>query len=265
MAVPALLLAVAKRRAVLRAVTGVVAVLIPVLVMALCGGLALVANASQGSTTACLPTVSAAADTGVSAGAGLSVPSSSGPPIVLSEAQVTVARAYIGVGKSLGVSDAALEIAIMMSLQESGLSVLANSSVSGSMAYPHDGVGSDHDSLGTAQQRQSAGWGSVADLMNPVYDAQAFFGGRTGPNHGSPPGLLDIPGWETMSKSGATQAVQASAFPELYAQREDEAHAIVGWKIVDIPASKSTTRGFSDLVRSSELGVTGLIYRCWLT
>jgi len=46
---------------------------------------------------------------------------------------------------------------------------------------------------------------------------------------------------------------------------ENEAHAIVGWKIVDIPASTTTTRAFTDVVRSSELGVTGLIYRCWLT
>ena len=46
---------------------------------------------------------------------------------------------------------------------------------------------------------------------------------------------------------------------------ENEAHAIVGWKIVDIPASTTSTRAFTDVVRSSELGVTGLIYRCWLT
>jgi hypothetical protein len=46
---------------------------------------------------------------------------------------------------------------------------------------------------------------------------------------------------------------------------ENEAHAIVGWRIVDIPASTTTTNAFSTVVRSSELGVTGLIYRCWLT
>jgi hypothetical protein len=46
---------------------------------------------------------------------------------------------------------------------------------------------------------------------------------------------------------------------------ENEAHAIVGWKIVDIPASATTTNAFTEVVRSSELGVTGLIYRCWLT
>lgn len=48
-------------------------------------------------------------------------------------------------------------------------------------------------------------------------------------------------------------------------QVQNEAHAIVGWKIVDIPASKTNTRAFTEVVRSSELGVTGLIYRCWLT
>lgn len=47
---------------------------------------------------------------------------------------------------------------------------------------------------------------------------------------------------------------------------ENEAHAIIGWKIVDVPASSTTTtRAFTEVVRSSELGVTGLIYRCWLT
>lgn len=46
---------------------------------------------------------------------------------------------------------------------------------------------------------------------------------------------------------------------------QNEAHAIVGWKIVDIPSSTSRTNAFKDTVRSSELGVTGLIYRCWLT
>ncbi|MHB1171181.1 MAG: DUF4307 domain-containing protein [Lacisediminihabitans sp.] len=48
-------------------------------------------------------------------------------------------------------------------------------------------------------------------------------------------------------------------------QVQNEAHAIVGWKIVAIPASEQYTNSFTNLVRSSELGVTGLIYRCWLT
>ncbi|WP_312876015.1 C40 family peptidase [Arthrobacter terrae] len=112
----------------------------------------------------------------------------------------------------------------------------------------------------------------MAELMNPVYDAQAFFGGPKGPNHGSPPGLLDTPGWETMSKSGAAQAVQASAFPELYAQWEGEAHAIVaalrsgvtlqscltgsgGTSMPDLPGNMSQFR--RDIIRFAQEGVGG--------
>ncbi|WP_307027131.1 C40 family peptidase [Arthrobacter globiformis] len=118
-------------------------------------------------------------------------------------------------------------IAIMMSLQESSLRVLANSNVPASLRFPHDGIGSDHDSLGTAQQRPAAGWGTVEQLMDPAYNVRAFYGGPNGPNHGSPRGLLDIPGWQFMSKGQAAQAVQVSAFPELYARWEPEADAIV--------------------------------------
>lgn len=229
MAVQAMLLAATKRRALLRVIFSVVGVMVPVLIMAMCGGLALVASATQEGTTACLTAASTVANTGSppAVGSGLSIPAASGPPVVLTAAQVNVARVFIGVGKALEVPDAGLEIAIMVGLQESGLRVLANTSVPESMTFAHDGVGSDHDSLGSAQQRPSAGWGSVAELMNPVYDAQAFFGGASGPNLGSPRGLLDIPGWDSMAKGDAAQAVQVSAFPELYAQWEGDASSIV--------------------------------------
>ena len=39
---------------------------------------------------------------------------------------------------------------------------------------------------------------------------------------------------------------------------------IVGWKVVDIPASDRITRSFTETVLTTELAVTGLIYRCWL-
>jgi hypothetical protein len=48
-------------------------------------------------------------------------------------------------------------------------------------------------------------------------------------------------------------------------QVQNEAHAIVGWKIVDIPASRQFTNTYQSVVKSSELGVSGLIYQCWLT
>ena len=48
-------------------------------------------------------------------------------------------------------------------------------------------------------------------------------------------------------------------------QVQNEAHGIVGWLIVTIPASSRYTTSHTDIVRSSERGVIGLIYRCWLT
>ncbi|MEO7005761.1 MAG: DUF4307 domain-containing protein, partial [Terrimesophilobacter sp.] len=48
-------------------------------------------------------------------------------------------------------------------------------------------------------------------------------------------------------------------------QAQNEQHGIVGWKIVDIPASDRFTRTFTQAVRTAERAFTGLIYRCWLT
>jgi hypothetical protein len=41
--------------------------------------------------------------------------------------------------------------------------------------------------------------------------------------------------------------------------------AIVGWSIVDVPASPVRTRVLTETMLTTERAVTGLIYRCWLT
>ena len=48
-------------------------------------------------------------------------------------------------------------------------------------------------------------------------------------------------------------------------QALNEQFAIVGWKIVELPAGDDRTRAFVENVRITEPAVTGLIYRCWLT
>jgi hypothetical protein len=48
-------------------------------------------------------------------------------------------------------------------------------------------------------------------------------------------------------------------------QALNDTFAIVGWKVVPIPASDEGTRQFRETLRTSEPAVTGLIYRCWLT
>ena len=109
------------------------------------------------------------------------------------------------VGKKLGVSDYGIVIALATAMQESSLK---------NIDY------GDRDSVGLFQQRTSQGWGTIAEIMDPVYSARAFFGGPTGPNAGKIRGLLDIRNWSTMTLSKAAQAVQISAFPDAYQKWE---------------------------------------------
>ena len=78
------------------------------------------------------------------------------------------------------------------------------------------GARNDHDSLGLFQQRPSMGWGSVDQVMDPVYSTTAFY-----------LALKRVPGWESMAVTVAAQRVQRSAFPYAYAQWETDANALV--------------------------------------
>lgn len=98
-------------------------------------------------------------------------------------------------------------------------------------------------------------WGSVQELMDVTYNARAFYGGTSGPNHGSPRGPLDIPGWASMRKGQAAQAAQVSAFPELYDRWERQASAIVDALVGIRPARKciDTSAESSDVVPTEGL------------
>lgn len=93
----------------------------------------------------------------------------------LSAAQLANARAIAAAGRARNASRADIVIALMVALDESSLQNLANPGVPESMALPHDGVGSNADSVGLFQQRPSQGWGTVAELMNPNTAANKFF------------------------------------------------------------------------------------------
>ena len=127
----------------------------------------------------------------------------------------------------MDVPDSGVKIAIMVALVESNLLNLANTGVPESLSVPNQGTGSDHDSVGIMQQRPSSGWGTPTELMKPEFAARAFFGGPSGPNGGSPRGLLDIPGWESMGLGEAAQTVQVSAFPDRYQERSADADAVL--------------------------------------
>ncbi|WP_349898220.1 muramidase family protein [Parafrigoribacterium soli] len=118
------------------------------------------------------------------------------------------ARTILSVGRSLGVSDYGLVIALAAAMQESGLRNLDYG---------------DRDSLGLFQQRPSVGWGTPAQITNPAHASKLFFGGPSNPNFGNTKGLLDISGWQSMTVTQAAQAVQRSAYPDAYAKWEASA------------------------------------------
>ncbi len=78
----------------------------------------------------------------------------------------------------------------------------------------------DRDSLGLFQQRPSQGWGSPAQVQDPVYAAGKFFDG-----------LVQVPGWESGRLTSVADAVQRSAYPLAYgkhqAMAEDLAAALL--------------------------------------
>lgn len=150
-----------------------------------------------------------------------------GKTVTLNERQLTIARAIIQSGSDRAIPQSGIKVALMTALQESTLRMLANDSVDESLSYPNDGIGSDHDSVNPFQQRPSSGWGTVKELMDLSYSIAAFYGGPAGPNAGSPKGLLDIDGWESMSLGEAAQSVQVSAYPDHYAKWEQASTTII--------------------------------------
>jgi hypothetical protein len=171
----------------------------------------------------------------------LTATTADGASVRLDREQLAHAATIIQVGtRTDRVGRGGVTVALMAALTESSLRMLANSTAyPDSASHPNDGDGSDHDSLGLFQMRPGAGWGSVAELMDATYQAQAFFGGPTGPNGGSPRGLLDVPGWEHLPKGVAAQSVEVSAYPDRYAAFEPVAQAILDALTVPSPSSNA--------------------------
>ncbi|WP_133803122.1 hypothetical protein [Kribbella caucasensis] len=130
--------------------------------------------------------------------------------------QISYARIIDKVAADRGLPGQATLVALMTALQESQLQNLTYG---------------DRDSVGLFQQRPSAGWGTVQQILDPVYSAEAFFGGVNPP---SPPGLVDIDGWDSMPYTVVAQAVQVSAFPDAYARHEDTAREIAEEAGIDL-------------------------------
>jgi hypothetical protein len=143
----------------------------------------------------------------------------SAPPAAiagLNQQQTDNAYIIVEVGKQLQLPRQAYLVAIVTALQETNLRNLANPLVPSSFNYPHEGSATNFDSIGLFQQRPSIGWGTVAQLMDPVQSAARFYAK-----------LVTIGGWQGMTPAKAAQAVQRSAFPNAYAKHTDFAQRIV--------------------------------------
>ncbi|SCF19330.1 hypothetical protein [Micromonospora chokoriensis] len=138
--------------------------------------------------------------------AGVSKPQGEQSRISLDGEQTANVKAIIAATKKAGLPERAAVISIATSLQESKLENLG-----------HLGDANDHDSLGLFQQRPSSGWGTPEQITDPAYSTTAFL-----------KGLKQVDGWQDMPLTVAAQTVQVSAYPDAYAQWEQQATDLVG-------------------------------------
>ncbi|MFC9427779.1 hypothetical protein [Streptomyces sp. NPDC056987] len=111
--------------------------------------------------------------------------------------QAANAATISAVGTRRGLPERAVTIALATALQESALRNLDHG---------------DRDSVGLFQQRPSKGWGTVAQIRDPVYSAGEFY------DH-----LVKVPGYSRLPLTEAAQRVQRSGFPQAYAKHEPDA------------------------------------------
>lgn len=93
----------------------------------------------------------------------------------------------------------------------------------------------DLDSIGLFQQRPSQGWGTVAELSDPVKSTEIFY-----------KALAKIDKWEDLSINDAAQKVQRSGVPDGYKKWEEAAQTTGDAFTGELPAA------FSCLVRSHQ-------------
>ena len=115
----------------------------------------------------------------------------------LSLEQASNAATISAVGASRGMPERAVTIALATAMQESQLRNIDHG---------------DRDSLGLFQQRPSQGWGTEAQIMDPVYSSGEFY------RH-----LAEVPGYSRLPLTVAAQRVQRSGFPQAYAKHEPDA------------------------------------------
>ncbi|MFE3197783.1 C40 family peptidase [Embleya sp. NPDC059237] len=122
------------------------------------------------------------------------------PQLLNPREQIPNAQTIVATGQALKVSARGQTIALAVAMQESTL-----------INLPYG----DRDSVGLFQQRPSQGWGSVEQIMDPVYSSTKFY-----------TALKKVRGWEQLTLGQAAQTVQQSGFPDAYDKWEPLATAL---------------------------------------
>lgn len=120
--------------------------------------------------------------------------------VSLTPEQAENASIIAAVAERRGLPARAVTIAIATAYQESKIENLS---------------GGDRDSLGLFQQRPSQGWGTPEQIQDPYFASGAFYDA-----------LERVDGYADMEVTEAAQAVQRSAYPDAYADHEDDARTV---------------------------------------
>ena len=116
----------------------------------------------------------------------------------ISTDQAVIAADLVSVVVTRGLPARASTLLITAAIQESKLRNIPAGS-------------GDRDSVGVLQQRPSQGWGTEAQLSDPVFAAGAFLDA-----------VVKVPNWQTEPAADVIQAVQISVDGSLYAEHEAE-------------------------------------------
>ena len=119
-----------------------------------------------------------------------------GTSVQFDPSQTAYAATIEAVAEKRGLPARAATIAIATAIQESKLRNLRFG---------------DLDSVGLFQQRPSQGWGTAEQILDPVYATNRFYDA-----------LVKVQGYETMKITEIAQKVQKSAYPDAYANHEQE-------------------------------------------
>ncbi|UWZ34452.1 C40 family peptidase [Dactylosporangium roseum] len=115
--------------------------------------------------------------------------------------QMANARTIVEVGVKLRVPRRGIVVAIVAAMTESDLVNMS---------------GGHLDSAGLFQMRPSMGWGSYAQVTDPVYASTKFYSV-----------LLKVPNWQSLPLDVAAQKVERSGRPDRYGQFVARAEAMV--------------------------------------